>query len=153
MESTQNTGLRQIRMMTSLDLDAVVAIELQCSADPWPKNIFALCLDKYQAYVLVLNREVIGYAVIMLADVECQLLNIAIDPRYQHQGHGEYLLKDMIEAAQLERAEEIILEVRCSNIPAQQLYKKLGFKVIGHRKDYYLTTTGREDAEVMSLHL
>ena len=41
----------------------------------------------------------------------------------------------------------VILEVRASNEAAQTLYKKLGFKLIGRRRDYYRVPV--EDALVM----
>lgn len=145
--------MKNIRMMTSLDLDAVLAIEKNCSVDPWPRTIFTSCLDRHQCYVLSVDRRVVGFAILMFADVECQLLNIAIAPEFQRRGYGEYLLADLIESARLERAKEMILEVRYGNTAAQSLYQKMGFTVIGFRKEYYLTPTGREDAHVMLLKL
>ena len=46
-------------------------------------------------------------------------------------------------------AEQLFLEVRVSNVPAQGLYRKLGFVEISRRKGYYPTNGGREDAIVM----
>jgi ribosomal-protein-alanine N-acetyltransferase len=43
------------------------------------------------------------------------------------------------------------LEVRQSNMPAMTLYRKLGFEVMGMRKNYY--TKPDEDACVMALVL
>ena len=45
----------------------------------------------------------------------------------------------------------MILEVRPSNSSARILYKSLGFRQIGCRRNYYLET--REDALVMMLNL
>lgn len=145
--------MKTIRMMTALDLDQVIAIEQVCSVDPWPRSIFLSCLDRYQPYVLTLDDKVIGFAVLMYVDTECQILNIAIAPAHQHKGHAKYLLADLIDSARSERAKELLLEVRVSNLPAQGLYKKFGFKNIGERKEYYLTPNGREDAYVMMLRL
>ncbi len=39
------------------------------------------------------------------------------------------------------------LEVRVSNIVAQNLYKKYGFKLAGIRKEYY--SNNKEDAMIM----
>ena len=43
--------------------------------------------------------------------------------------------------------EDITLEVRASNIPAQNLYKKFNFKEEGIRKGYY--SDNGEDAIIM----
>jgi ribosomal-protein-alanine N-acetyltransferase len=145
--------LRTIRMMTSADLDAVLAIELACSVDPWSRTIFSACLERHQCYAMVCEGTVIGFAVLMFVDTECQILNLAIMPDYQHRGHGKFLLADLIRSARLEGGKELLLEVRCSNAAAIALYKKMGFRIVGHRKDYYLTREGREDAHLMLLNL
>jgi len=142
-----------IRKMTSLDLDAVLAIETVCSVDPWTRAIFLGCLERDHCYVITLDRQVIGFAVVMFIQTECQILNISITPGLQRRGYGHSLLKDLIESARLAKATDLLLEVRCSNAAAISLYQKMGFVIIGHRKDYYLTLEGREDAHVMLLKL
>lgn len=47
-------------------------------------------------------------------------------------------------------AESVLLEVRASNQPAQQLYASLGFECVGLRKKYY---GDGEDAVLMTLLL
>ena len=42
------------------------------------------------------------------------------------------------------------LEVNATNIPAQKLYEKFGFKVVGLRKKYY---NNKDDAIIMTLSL
>lgn len=142
-----------IRMLRPEDLDTVMAIEQATSVNPWSRNIFNSCLERYQNYALTLNGKLIGFAVLMLADTECQLLNIAIDPAYHNQGYGSFFMNDLIQSARAERANDLFLEVRVTNQPAIKLYKKMGFTVIGERKDYYQTKTGREDAKVLALKL
>jgi ribosomal-protein-alanine N-acetyltransferase len=43
----------------------------------------------------------------------------------------------------------VILEVRASNEAAQLLYRDLGFRIVGRRREYYRLPT--EDALVMKL--
>ena len=51
----------------------------------------------------------------------------------------------------MKHAEWMSLEVRVSNIAAQNLYKKLGFKTETIRKDYY--QDNHEDAYLMLVKL
>ena len=51
-------------------------------------------------------------------------------------------------------AQWLWLEVRASNLRAQQIYQTHGFRRVGDRKRYYPAAHGqREDAVVMSLAL
>lgn len=68
------------------------------------------------------------------------IINIAVDKNYQHEGIGSKLLEYVINLNK-----RIILEVRSSNTNAIKLYTKYGFKNINIRKNYY----GNEDAIVM----
>jgi ribosomal-protein-alanine N-acetyltransferase len=43
----------------------------------------------------------------------------------------------------------MVLEVRASNLPAINLYRKAGFADIGLRREYYPAENGREDAILM----
>ena len=53
-----------------------------------------------------------------------------------------------------QQADWLWLEVRASNVRAQQVYLTHGFTRVGVRKDYYPGARGeREDAIVMSLRL
>jgi len=142
-----------IRMLRECDLDAVMAIEQSTSVNAWSRHILISCLERYQIYALTLDGKLICFAVVMPADIEYHLLNIAIDLHYQNQGYGQFFLNDLIQSARAEQAKELLLEVRVSNQPAIALYNKMGFTVIGSRKDYYQTQTGREDAKVLSLQL
>ena len=47
------------------------------------------------------------------------------------------------------KLESVFLEVRPSNKSAINLYGKNGFEIVGRRKNYYSTFSGREDALVM----
>jgi ribosomal-protein-alanine N-acetyltransferase len=46
-----------------------------------------------------------------------------------------------------------ILELRESNEAALRLYLKFGFRVVGERRGYYLTPSGREKALLMEREL
>lgn len=74
--------------------------------------------------------------------IESEIINLAVDPKYQGQGIAKELLQDI-----LNEAKTWLLEVRESNIKAKALYESLGFEVIAQRKQYYQNP--REDALIM----
>ena len=99
--------------------------------------------------VLPSNRQyVLGFAGIWAMADEAHITNIAVRKRYQRQGIGELLLIVIIGLAIELKANIMTLEVRASNIPAQNLYRKYGFTQVGVRRGYY--TDNREDGLLMS---
>ena len=82
------------------------------------------------------------------------LLNITVAPAHQRQGWARLMLDALALWARGQQAEWLWLEVRLSNLRAQQIYLKRGFARVGLRKAYYPAERGeREDALVMSLRL
>jgi ribosomal-protein-alanine N-acetyltransferase len=71
-----------------------------------------------------------------------------VSEELQRRGIGELLLLTVIDRARELYANVVTLEVRVSNIGAQNLYLKYGFKQVGVRKAYY--TDNREDAYIMT---
>ncbi len=92
--------------------------------------------------------SVVGYCGFWMAADEVHLSTIAVDPSYRQQGIGQLLLITAIEQALRLGASIISLEVRVSNIAAQNLYRKYGFKVVGRRRRYY--SDNQEDALIMT---
>lgn len=95
------------------------------------------------------RREyVVGLAAIWVMADEAHLTNVAVRKCYQRQGIGELLLLSIIDLAAELKAKVVTLEVRVSNITAQNLYQKYGFTQVGVRPGYY--TDNKEDALLMS---
>jgi ribosomal-protein-alanine N-acetyltransferase len=81
------------------------------------------------------------------------LLNITVDPQYQGQGWGRVMLDALALWSRSQNAQWLWLEVRTSNVRAQQVYLRYGYRRVGERKNYYPAQHGREDAIVMSYKL
>ncbi len=139
-----------LRPMRPEDLDAVARIEQRIHAYPWTPGNFADALSSgYLCRIAELGGELVGYAVLMQAVDEAQLLDIGIAAEYQGRGLGAELLERMTELARTLKMARMLLEVRPSNTRALALYRGHGFRQIGLRRGYYSARTGREDAIVM----
>lgn len=141
--------------MTESRLGEVVAIERRAYAHPWTRGNFSDSLRSgYQAQLLCADDDVImGYFVAMQGVDEVHLLNITVDPRFQGQGWGRVMLDALALWSRAQRAQWLWLEVRISNVRAQQVYLRYGYRRVGERKNYYPAVQGREDAIVMSYKL
>jgi len=143
-----------LRDMTEADLDNVLRIEREVHVHPWTQGNFsdALC-SKYQCKIFEDNNELLGYAVLMLAVDEAELLDIATAKQHQRHGWGRKLLEEMMALARRHAMQRVVLEVRASNTAAISLYRKSGFVEIGLRREYYPAQNGREDAILMGREL
>jgi ribosomal-protein-alanine N-acetyltransferase len=144
----------ELRKMAEADLPAVMAIENAIYVFPWTQGNFADSIAAgYGCWVYLLEGELIGYAVVMLAVDEAHLLNLSIAAASQRQGYGGQLLLRICELAREHGAQLLLLEVRPSNAAGLRLYKRHGFRSVGLRREYYPAPTGREDALILSLPL
>ena len=94
------------------------------------------------------RAPVIGYGGLWLMVDEAHISTIASHPDWRRRGIGELLLLAMIDSAAEIGANIVTLEVRVTNVPAQALYAKYGFEVVGRRKGYY--SDNGEDAYIMT---
>ena len=139
-----------IRRMTLADVDAVHAIEASVFADPWSRDSFEkeMTENKCARYLVAeLLGQVIGFAGIWIILDEGHITNIAILAPYRGRGYGRKLTSALLQYAANLLVTHITLEVRRSNLTAQELYKALGFISVGVRKRYY--QDNNEDALLM----
>jgi ribosomal-protein-alanine N-acetyltransferase len=148
------SALVEIRTMNYSDLKQVLTVEEKVYPHPWTLGIFRDCLRMgYHAWVMTLDQNVIAYGIVMLSPGEAHILNICVDPGYQGIGLGRYILRHLIKKSDLTDVDMVLLEVRRSNVNAQQLYQSEGFHELGVRKAYYPAENGREDAIILAKYL
>jgi ribosomal-protein-alanine N-acetyltransferase len=140
--------------MSAADLRPVLEIEESLYEFPWTLGNFRDSLRAgYGCWVVRDGRQLIGYAVLMLAAGEAHLLNLSVAAHAQRRGHGRSLLEHVVGIAREHEAKVLFLEVRPTNEVGQHLYAGHGFKQIGVRRGYYPAHRGREDAIVLALDL
>ena len=79
----------------------------------------------------------------------CARTTIATHPDYRRQGIARKLLTYTLQSAMREGVQSSFLEVRESNLAAQDMYRKFGYVEVGRRKRYY--RDNNEDAILMNL--
>lgn len=79
------------------------------------------------------------------ADDEVMVLHLlGIVPAYQRRGTGSAMIRQALQMAQEKSLKACRLDTLESNLPAQRLYEKLGFKYCGSRH-WYADNTGWTD--------
>lgn len=92
-------------------------------------------------------HPLIGFAGMWTMADEAHITTIGVAPPHRGRHVGEMLLVGLIDEALRRGANWITLEVRVSNINAQNLYRKYGFTQYSVRRRYY--SDNGEDAFVM----
>ncbi len=138
--------------MRSEDLSDIVRIEQTTHISPWARLSFEESLTRGDLCRIVRTQdEIIAYHVASEVIDELHILNVVCAPKAQGHGLGHLLMQDIIDHAEANKLKKLFLEVRASNVIAQSLYRKWGFKQIAVRKKYYRPTKDgleREDALV-----
>jgi ribosomal-protein-alanine N-acetyltransferase len=82
---------------------------------------------------------------------ECTINKIACRADLRRRGYSTMLLNHLINKVHGNSVKDLLIEVRESNDEAMLFYKKSGFIIKGHRKEYYSDT--KEDAILMLLDI
>lgn len=144
--------------MTRDDLKDVYELEKTAFPIPWSISSLEEELNNTLATYLVAkikepnasNEIIVGYIGMWLVMDECHITNIAVHEKYRRQKIATSLFNKLFDLCKRNNIRYIMLEVRESNIIAQKMYEKFGFKCEIIRKGYYKNPDStREDALVM----
>jgi ribosomal-protein-alanine N-acetyltransferase len=148
-----------IERMTEHDLVEVCAIEEMSDLSAWGWDAYHNEMQSHLDTIMLVARltsasatyQIAGFIVARLIADELHVNNVAVRPEFRGCGLGSLLLRNTLEQARQHEARIAQLEVRAGNDPAQRLYQRSGFAVVGRRQNYYRNPT--EDALLMSLSL
>ncbi len=142
------------RPIAAHDLALVVDIEQRSHSHPWTLRNFE---DALQAGYLALGMwradALLGYAWVMRALDEAELLDLTVSPSHRRAGLARSLLLELELRLRASACAVLHLEVRASNAAARALYAQAGFVDVGVRPGYYPFGHGREDAILMRKQL
>jgi ribosomal-protein-alanine N-acetyltransferase len=155
--------------MSLADLAQVMAIEQVSFPAPWPRRAYEYEISRNEHSIMLVIKEhrnlpswldrvsqafkptepstVLGYAGGWLLVDEIHVSTIAVDPRWRRKGLAQLLLTELLNRGIARGARRATLEVRVSNIAAQKLYQKCGFRIVSKQKRYY---ADNEDAFIMA---
>ncbi len=150
----------QIRDASRSDLPRILEIERLAFPSPWTLASFEREMTLPFSRVMVAipyddeeaasgtRRSIAGFLCRWLIADECHVLNIAVHPDSRRLGIGGVLITEAISEAKTNGAGVVTLEVRRTNLPARQLYRKFDFEERRLRRHYY---GPGEDAIIMEL--
>jgi len=152
-----------LRQFVPDDLPQVIEINRICLPENYNSTFFLdihrNCPDAFM--VAEVSGKVVGYIMCRLEHglsetrrfslvKKGHIVSVAVLPEYRRAGIGNALVTEALKALSKHKAEECFLEVRVTNEPAINLYKKLGFSVTRKVSHYYFDGA---DACVMSFRI
>lgn len=140
----------EIHKLNENFLNEINLIEQDSFKEPWSKEAYEKEISNPLANYRVITFEdkVVAYGGFWKILDEADINNIAVKKEFRGMGFGKMLMNALIEDAKSQNIKAMTLEVRVTNESAIALYKKLGFKEAGIRKNYY---SDKEDALIMWL--
>lgn len=140
-----------IEPMRRAHIRKIMPIEQQIYPRPWTAQVFVEELEQARAgkrhyLVGTIGDELVGYGGLLYVEDDAHVTNVAVHPNWRSRGIATELLLDLAWEANRRGCAAMTLEVRHTNLAAQQLYRRFGFVPAGVRKKYY---ENRDDAVVM----
>lgn len=136
--------------MQKEDLPLLAALDAD-APDPWTASQLQQELENSQSHTFVAfeDGDPVGFACFWLQEETALLQTVAVATALRGGGIGGALLRFSLQRLRGLGARWCLLEVRCSNLRAKALYRKLGFEVIALRRGLF--SAPREDGQTMEL--
>jgi len=114
-----------------------IPLKLLLSADPDRKSIEKY-LESGIKYAVFSRTIIIGIAIVHEKQEDCaEIMNIAVEPNYQHMGVGRSLLEFVISDAKKIGVGRLEVGTGNSSVFQLLLYQQCGFRISGIDFDYF----------------
>lgn len=152
-ETARGAPRIEIRWMIRRDMPEVLAIEAEGFEFPWLEEDFICCVRRPSVIPMVGEHDgrVVGFMVYELARSRIDLLNLAVAGDCRRRGVGRQMVEKLCGKLSQQRRTAIVLEVRETNLPAQQFFRAMGFRAEAVLRAHYEDTP--EDAYRMCYRL
>lgn len=130
----------QIRQMVEEDIETIIVGEEKAFGESLGYDMLysELVMNPFAYYfVIEIDDNVHGYIGVWIDEEHSEIINFYVDKEYQSMGFGSMMIEFVIKLCEMSGVPNISLEVRESNIKAQRLYEKYGFKYSHKREQYY----------------
>jgi len=140
-----------VRWMIRRHLPQVLEIEQSSFEFPWSEDEYRSHLTQRNCIGMVaeIGDEVVGAMVYELHKTRLRVTNFVVSPSHRRRGIGTEMVAKLVQKMSQQRREEIVLDVRETNLAAQLFFRSQGFQCIDVIQGMYEETS--EDAYRMSL--
>ena len=120
----------QIRWLIRRDMADVLRIEHESFEFPWTEEDFLSCLRQRNCIGMVAEHEqkIVGFMIYELHKSKLNILNFAVGDETRRSQVGTQMVQKLVDKLSQQRRNEIILEVRETNLSAQLFFSNHGFR-------------------------
>ncbi len=130
------------------DINSILKIENTSYEKPyWNESLLNYLFNKSitdLAWIFEVKDITIGFLIEQRCLNEINILNVAVDKKYQNRGFGKKIISQYLRM--LPKNSVVFLEVNINNFIARKIYASLNFEKIDARRNYYYNN---DDALIM----
>jgi ribosomal-protein-alanine N-acetyltransferase len=133
----------EISLLTDRQRDEVMRLNARCfvEGESYTRHTFDFLLSDANTIsfrVITPSGTMVAFIFLMMAsDGSAHVTTVGVAPEHRRRGLGERLMTHSERALRIRGISTLMLEVRVSNIEAQNLYRKIGYVTLQRLESYY----------------
>ncbi|MHA2219469.1 MAG: GNAT family N-acetyltransferase [Candidatus Hodarchaeales archaeon] len=140
----------KFRNAESEDVESIFTLEVKTfNKNSYPFFFFRQAIELFPNSFIIAEEKnaIIGYCIgAKVSDLSYKgwILSMAVENSFQRQNVGTLLLKKTIMKLKKLKCHQIFLTVKPDNHIAKKLYKKMGFSIVYHDRNYFGKNNSRD---------
>ena len=134
------------------DIGELSRIHLISFNEGWSGGMIERILSTTDTYGLVARDlrtwSIAGFVLLRIAADECEILSLAVAPKFRGEGVGRLILDGALKKAAALGSRSLFLEVAEDNHVAMGLYRSRELISVGRRPGYYMNKDGTRTAAI-----
>ena len=128
-----------IKQLSESNTSEIADLHREHFADGWTENMLVSAWKggRFLALGAIENDVLVGVITCSKGLDDADIEGVVSRTDYRGKGIATALISQLISHLKSQNIDRILLEVRENNLPAINLYKKMGFETISVRKGYY----------------
>ncbi len=132
-----------VRPLVDKNLEEVLRLNMRCfkNGENYTKHTFDYLLNEPNALsyqIVTAEDRMAGFVCVLVGeDGAAHITTIGVAPEHRRRGLAEQMLSRLEQSLKAKKVGAIVLEVRISNVAAQNLYKRSGFSIVQRISHYY----------------
>lgn len=131
-----------VERLLRADAAGIARLHREDFSRPWSAGEFSDLIDQPTVFGFVAReigrkQDLAGFVLARLAADEAEILTVAVARAHRRGGLGRELMEAVLRDLHAARAAHLLLEVDETNAPALALYRRLAFREVGRRENYY----------------